>query len=144
MNRASFSIILFHRTSTTPYLSSPCCKPLRHHRRSSGAASPHQRQWLHRAAAGQRPRAPAPSPVPVAASRGHRRWSLLPPQENGVGSIPSSVQHGDDLSSLLGRRFVALSRLLHTSASSPLATSSRRRSVRGWLIPCVARRFLNF
>jgi len=134
LNCVFFSIILFHRTSTTPQLSSPYCKPLRHHWRSSGAASPHQRQWLHRAAAGQRPRAPAPSPVPVAASRGHRRWSLLPPQENGVGSIPSSVQHGDDQSSLLGRRFAfCILPLLRRSRRVRAAAACVAGWFRAWL-----------
>jgi hypothetical protein len=147
MNRGSFLYYSFpsHKHDSIPLISLlQTTTPPPAQQRRCVPARPHQRQWLHRAAARQRPCAPAPSPVPIAASRGHHRWSLLPPQENGVGSIPSSVQHGNDLSSLPVRRFVALSHLLPTSASSPLVTSSCRRNACGWSIPCVARRFLNF
>jgi len=124
-----------HLPAANHYATSGAAAALRPHTSASGCTAPPQDD-AHVP--------PHPRRSLVAASRGHRRWSLLPPQENGVGSIPSSVPHWDDLSSLLGCRFVALSRLLHTSASSPLTTSLRRRSVRGWSIPCVARRFLNF
>ena len=64
------------------------------HPRASAAAASRRRRTV--------PTRPTPSPVSVTASRGHPRWSLSLHQENRVGSIPSSMQHSDDLELLGG------------------------------------------
>jgi hypothetical protein len=121
MNRGSFLfyyIILFHCTSTTPYLSSPCCKPLRHYRTAAA---------LRPSTLAAHPCPPPEATVagPVATSRERRcidpffraarRRSELTSWPQVRSTLPPSTD-------------------LPTSASSPLAASSRRRSLQGWSI----------